>query len=100
MAASSGAFISASDRTRAAVIVASIADAALNVTLALSSDGWAGGLTTLYEGASHTVLRTWPALPEGILLLSFLRSCEVQILVVENATVPQPRRTLSAARLS
>jgi hypothetical protein len=98
MAASSGAFTSASDRTSAAVIVASIADAALNVTLSLSSEGWAGGLTTLYDGVHRTVLRTWSTLPQGTFTLTFSRACEVQVLLVENATVPQPRRMHTAAR--
>lgn len=92
-----GVFVIPGSLNRAAVILASIADSVADVSFSLSSGGWSGGRTSLYDGVNHTLLQMWSTLPNGVINVTFSHSCAVRVLVVEDALVPGPRRSVASA---
>lgn len=76
----------------AVAIVASISNFPVDVDLSLSSSGWSGGgVTTLYDGVTGSVLQTWLSAPLGI-NTTIQEVCGVRVLVIQDANVPPPRR--------
>lgn len=76
----------------AVAIIASISSATVDYEVQLASSGWSGGATTLYDGVTGSVLQEWPSAPESV-TATILESCGVHVLVVQNASVPLPRRS-------
>lgn len=98
-AASVGAFRSATgSKITAMAIIASISDLPVDFELPLSFSGWSsGGVATLYDGATGSVLQEWPSAPNGV-NSTIQEACGVRVLVLQDARVPPPRRGTQTIR--